>query len=416
VGLSQELVVVGGAGPFDATDIDVLDGASDANSGDGDAFDLIALQQGEDPSGDVDTNGIPDPSNGNALVKGSVTFNTNTNMVEYEPPAGVFSTVGDPDTYDSFTYTIQDGKGGIDWLGNEKADTVTVTVIVLSGDVVVTRSFPRGPRLQYGTDVADNDGMDVTLTVTFASQGARDALTTLRIHEFTPISGNGSYDVDDIANVVVSPASVDVAVTKAADSVGDQAGAIVFDVDEADLEALGSTELVLTITYHLISPGDDRLNEEIVQPKSYCADDCGLFYTATGGDETELLTEGDGEFAVVEVLATLDVDGDGAVLTKDLILISRKINLVDPFGFDLLAPGQTLTSITEQEVKDNITALEQGGLDVDEDGAILTKDLILISRKINLVDPFGFDLLAPGQTLDGITEQEVKDNITKIQP
>ncbi len=132
------------------------------------------------------------------------------------------------------------------------------------------------------------------------------------------------------------------------------------------------------------------------------------------------LTPQTGAFAVstVVALADLDVNDDGQVLTNDLILIFRKINLVDKYGLALLAEGMTLPDgVTEDQVKKNIEDLVKNGLDVNEDGLVLTNDLILVFRKINLVDKYGLALLAEGMTLpDGITEDAVKKNIEDIMP
>ncbi len=115
----------------------------------------------------------------------------------------------------------------------------------------------------------------------------------------------------------------------------------------------------------------------------------------------------------------LDVNGDGQVLTNDLILLFRKVNLVDEYDLDLLPAGMVLAEGTAAgDVLNRIQTLQDEGLlDVNEDGSVLTNDLILIFRKINLVDQYGLELLPAGMTLpSGVTEEQVNDNIESIMP
>jgi hypothetical protein len=216
--------------------------------------------------------------------------------------------------------------------------------------------------------------------------------------------------IDDVTTTSANTSGVNFAV----DSVGDTMKVLSF-LSVGDGITQGNAVNILTVTATVTDTSVQDVYD-ITISQATGTDVNGNYYEVTPQNGTIAVSN-------VVTVADLDVDDDGEVKTKDIIMIYRKLFLVDKYptlGLSVLAEGMTLSDGgTGDDVVATIEELNDS-LDVDEDGEVKTKDIIMIYRKLFLVDKYptlGLSVLAEGMTLSGgVTEADVIKTIEAIVP
>ena len=146
--------------------------------------------------------------------------------------------------------------------------------------------------------------------------------------------------------------------------------------------------------------------------------------TNPGGGE---LVDGVGPVTALAQTATLDVDGDGSFTSDDVVFVSRYQTLKVLAGLDratvvLLLVPSTMSPVSDAgTIYDTIEELETA-LNVDGDGAFTSDDVVFVSRYQTLKVLAGLDratvvLLLVPSTMSPVSDAgTIYDNISAIDP
>ncbi|MEO0939724.1 MAG: cadherin-like domain-containing protein [Pseudomonadota bacterium] len=402
-------------GPAGDTEGNVLDNDSDA---DGDTLRVISITNGTDTATVADAFGAPgQPMTVAGTNGGLITINNGGNILF--DPNGEFDALGEGETTTTtVSYTVSDGKGGID------TATVTITVVGANDDPVAVDDTATtdedapvvidligndtdvdGDTLTIGTvtvpadqgTVVDNG--DGTVTFTPAPDFNGDATIT-----YTVVDGNGGEDTGE-ATVTVAPVNDGpVAVDDTATT--DEDTPVVIDLLGNDTDADGDTLTIGTVTVPanqgtVVDNGDGTVT---FTPAENFNGEATITYTVQDGNGGEDTGE-----AVVTVAAV----NDAPIVCPDLYFVTE-----DEGPGDL--DGNVITNPSDNNA----------GLDVDPDGDTLT--IVAVNGDpagvgTQVVGDMGgvftlnadgsfdfsangeFEFLAPGETQDTVIEYTAAD-------
>lgn len=291
---------------------------------------------------------------------------------------------------DSFTYQLYDGHG------NLAEATVTVNV---EEKYLVTRS--------HRSVAHRGKTFTVNLNVTYAGSP-----TGLSLVEFLPAADDTfvpwAYVADSLTMTVgtTTAATVNNSLTLGGLNVSaGQSGSTLTVTFTGTPFALPANPNSFVVSYKVLVPGTEaNLSTKVLSGHAYEGDTSGTVVAVIPQTGFTVRT------------ATLDINENQVVDFRDVVLIYRSVRLNKTATTGLLYPGYDPVGLGGATIQDNIISLHDAGMDVNGNGVVDFRDVVLIYQYVRLNKRADTGLVASGYDPAGVGPTVIQQNIEALIP